>query len=537
MADTTYVNGTVVQADWLNDVNDFVYTDVAAPSGASLVGFLQTGTGAVAQTAQAKMRQTVDVADFGAPVSGDASAAFLAAGTAVAALGGGVVSFRLNYSILTNLTVPDNVHLQGQLISPGQIQDGGVGGDYDSLGSVLKVASSATITLGSASSLSNCILIRSGLDLPFADLATAQAGVPLFAGTAVTIAGDSARVENTLILGFAKAISCANRGKVSFYNVHGDCTDGIDVSGALDVVYLDQCHFWPFTTANYSWTASDATQLILTRGGVAFHFHDTVDWPKITNCFSYGYFRGILLHNTNAAEVIGCSADGPVSAGVPVHANSVGFLIEGSAVDNKLISCYAAGKAQGYNFNATSGHVEVAHSDAVACSIGVYALNTQGLAWFGGLLRACNYGIQVDVSGTHHFHGTKIRDYVTKPVNVTVATTGLQLFDCNFLSPAAGAAVADGMANWTLFPIASADPLNLPNSVGETILVTGTTGFGTMNGGYPGRKVTLLFGGSLTVLNGASMRLSASANFAAVSGSSISFVYTGTQWREIGRCA
>jgi hypothetical protein len=40
--------------------------DLAASGGSALVGFLQAGTGAVARTAQAKMRDTVSVKDFGA---------------------------------------------------------------------------------------------------------------------------------------------------------------------------------------------------------------------------------------------------------------------------------------------------------------------------------------------------------------------------------------------------------------------------------------------------------------------------------------
>ena len=41
-------------------------TTLAGPTGSSLVGFLQSGTGAAARTAQAKFRETVSVKDFGA---------------------------------------------------------------------------------------------------------------------------------------------------------------------------------------------------------------------------------------------------------------------------------------------------------------------------------------------------------------------------------------------------------------------------------------------------------------------------------------
>jgi len=539
MADTTFVAGTVVQPSWLNDVNRFVYDAQigGTTTGAALIKFLQAGTGATTVTAQEKMRQKISVEDFGAPTTGDASAAFLAACTYAATLGGAIVSFKKNYSILTSFTTPDDIHLQGELIAPGQIQDGGTGGNYDALGSVLKIASTATITLGSSSSISNFIAIRSDLDLPFANLAAAQAGVPLFAGTAITIGGDDAKVENALFLGFAKAISSTNRGRMRFYNVQGDCTNGIDVSNALDTVYLDQCHFWPFTTANYSWTSSDATQLILTRSGIAYHFHDTVDWPKITNVFSYGYFRGFRFHNCNAISALGSSADGPVNAGVPVHSGSIGVLIEGTSVDNKLADMYVAGKSQGYYNNATIGNTEYSSCDAVACTIGIDVQNANDVTVIGGLLRNCSYGIQVaNATALVKIHDTKIRDYLTKPVNVSTATSKLFLYNVDFVAPAAGASMSDNASNWTLPTVASTDPLNLPGHVGDVFLVSGTTNFGTLNGGYPGRTVTLLFSGALTVLNGGSMRLNGGVNFAAASGCSLKLTWDGGTWREVGRC-
>jgi hypothetical protein len=58
-----------------------VVTDLALSSGSSTVGFLQAGTGAVATTVQAKLRESVSVKDFGAVGDGvaDDTAAFTAA--------------------------------------------------------------------------------------------------------------------------------------------------------------------------------------------------------------------------------------------------------------------------------------------------------------------------------------------------------------------------------------------------------------------------------------------------------------------------
>ncbi len=59
---------------------------LAASSGSSLVGFIQAGTGAVATTVQAKLRERVSLADFGAlPATADNGAAILSAITYCAA--------------------------------------------------------------------------------------------------------------------------------------------------------------------------------------------------------------------------------------------------------------------------------------------------------------------------------------------------------------------------------------------------------------------------------------------------------------------
>src|SRR3990167_4295772 len=89
MTSKTFVSGTTIDSDWLNDVNDATYAADTAPvgsfreslessAGASLVGYLPAGTGAVATDVQSKLRESVSVLDYGAVGDGvtDDSAAF-----------------------------------------------------------------------------------------------------------------------------------------------------------------------------------------------------------------------------------------------------------------------------------------------------------------------------------------------------------------------------------------------------------------------------------------------------------------------------
>lgn len=86
MTSKTFVSGTIIDSPWLNDVNTKTYNDpvpvaLAASSGSSLVGFIQSGTGATATTVQTKLHESVSVKDFGAIGNGvtDDTAAFISA--------------------------------------------------------------------------------------------------------------------------------------------------------------------------------------------------------------------------------------------------------------------------------------------------------------------------------------------------------------------------------------------------------------------------------------------------------------------------
>jgi len=66
LADTTFVTKiTTIARAWLQDVNDLTYR-ISTSIGSSLVGTVQSGIGAIARTAQAKMRESFSFQDRGA---------------------------------------------------------------------------------------------------------------------------------------------------------------------------------------------------------------------------------------------------------------------------------------------------------------------------------------------------------------------------------------------------------------------------------------------------------------------------------------
>lgn len=97
-------------------LNTFI-SNLAASSGSSLVGFIQGGAGAVARTAQSKLRESVSVLDFGAIGNGiaDDVSAINSAISYVNGLGGGDVYFpKGTYRVKSSIQYLAGVNLVGE---------------------------------------------------------------------------------------------------------------------------------------------------------------------------------------------------------------------------------------------------------------------------------------------------------------------------------------------------------------------------------------------------------------------------------------
>lgn len=93
-----------------------VYATFAASSGSSLIGFIQAGSSAVATTAQAKMRVSVSITDFGAVAGGpDCTAAIHAAQTYLSTTyGGGVIEIPTAQNWFMNAVInKENIVIKG----------------------------------------------------------------------------------------------------------------------------------------------------------------------------------------------------------------------------------------------------------------------------------------------------------------------------------------------------------------------------------------------------------------------------------------
>jgi hypothetical protein len=98
----TSASVTIATYDNVTGNSSGIYAAFAASSGSSLVGYTQVGTGAVATTVQAKLRQTVSVKDFGAVGDGVTNDTAAIQAAINAAIGNQLVLFPAGVYLVTD---------------------------------------------------------------------------------------------------------------------------------------------------------------------------------------------------------------------------------------------------------------------------------------------------------------------------------------------------------------------------------------------------------------------------------------------------
>lgn len=468
---------------------------------------------------------SINVCQYGAYGDGvtDDAPYWQAASNYLQSRGGGTLRYSENHLIDTALRIGIYVRVEGPLGMAGELIS--QSWDYDSRRGVLFVNPTITIQTSDGSSISNCLVIRKGLDLPFADEADATAGILAFSGTAFTVGGQDSEFHHMLILGFEWAIKSSNYERIRCEFVQGDCTNGILIDICSDITYLHGCHFWPFTTVHQTWT----TNALLRRHGTAFKFTNMGDWTKVYFCFCYGYYRGYELAGVNSMTLFNCGADSPGG-----YSGQIAVQISGNATDNRIVNFQAAAQDVAFYIFANVGcHQYLQNCDAWAC--GTHAVLLEGigdLSVIGGTIRDTPNGLTYNDTtkqSVFRFSGVRFRNISGGCVNAETSTDVFHLRDeggCDFGTNAVVLVAGSLQPTW----VASADPLPVPSS-GSFFKVTGTTSFGTISGGWPGRKIALLFEGALTVFDGANVRLP--ANFVSSPDDVLELVSDGVTWYAV----
>lgn len=515
------VSGLLKKMTWANFLAIF-----SAPSGSSLVGFLQAGAGAVARTMQDKERDFVNIADFaGFDSTGVTNSvpALLSAFNSLGAAGGTVyIPPKAKVLIDSTFTIPLNVQIKGAYEFVG-IAGGNTGATFGNLGAII-VNPANTITMASGSGLFGCLIYRKGMALPSADSS-------LFSGTAITSAGDDVFISDCMVLGFNTAFTSTGFQRAHIHNFYHDNINGIVIAFCLDISYLSNCHAWPFSTLPFGPAGVKDG-----RSGTAYNFISGGDWNKITNCFCWGYTNGFIVNACNNMTLLSCGADG----GGPVGLNT-GFQVLGGSYGSKLIDCQTSGQNIGYKVSTLPGqYTTLVNCDAWSIITSGILANGGEVRISGGYLKGCLDGILLGTAGSAFVDGVYFYVNTNSDINIFAPSLNYFIGSHNSFSFPAGTNPIANPANLTVASIASAASPLLPNN-GVVFNITGVTNFGTLLGGWLERKITLVFGGILTVGNGTgsynAIRLNGGLNFTTAAGSTLTLVHNGVQWYEVGRCA
>lgn len=498
----------------------------AANAAMPKVGGSVVATGSTAaRTLEDRAADALNVKDFGAKCDGITDDVTFIQAALNAAVPGQSVWLSTGQHLVdsANLNIPIGVTLLASWNVPGTTSNSAVLGQpmvLATLGGAIVLNPAFTITMASGSAIKGVPIYRKGLVIPAANASS-------FAGTAISIQGDDCYLGYVLVLGFDTLSTSTSQVRGKYEWVYGDNQNGISIINAYDTPYLHHCHMWPFTT--YTSTAVEPSHR---RTGTAYRV-DGSALISLSHCFCISYFCGYELSGDGGPVLVDCQADG-------IYDLAVGFLLGSSgATSGKFIACTTFANAgtttsAGYVSNIPVGdYVEFIGCSSTQAASG-FTINSGDVRIIGGTVDAAFVGVQVSSATS-----VVVLDGL-RAINISSAA----VFNPGgggsiYISPSCDwGRIPHGISS-TLVPdvIASASPLAIP-SFNDVFQISGSTGFGIVNFGWAGRRITLVFGGSMVVSNSGvanGIRLNGSANFSAVSGSSLSLVHNGTQWFETGR--
>lgn len=445
----------------------------------------------------------------------DAAAATITSSRVALAPGGR--TYRLN-----TITVRSGVTLAGEIVS---IPD-----EYSAnepvLPATLLMNSAQQIVLQISSGLHGLTITKYGMTFP---QGTAQ--VATWTGTAVSCPNNGASISACVILGFALAVDAPGHSRLRMRDVLIDCLAGVKNTGSFDVTYLTRVHCWPYASIGHADGAAAQK-----RSGAAFYLENVADWAKLTDCFAFGYFYSYRFNNVNSVTALSCGADS-VSGG---YAGSVGFLVQGTSGDIRLVSPQVAAHDYGiYLENAAANgdaNTQISNPNIWDClSHDVIVKSACGVQIDGGRLSGPAAGVTIDHASSYGtIRGVWFKNDVSQPINQVTASNNFRISECVLES---GGAVNLELAGFESPLLTAAATLTL-NQYHDTQRVDGATTISALSvkESQVGRRVVLYFSAGLTITHSATLFLKGAANATVPAGGVMSFAFFGNgTWREVSR--
>lgn len=300
------------------------------------------------------------------------------------------------------------------------------------------------------------------------------------------------------------------------FNTRVDCVNGLLINNPQDTGHCFNVECFPYATISVNpkgatWADRSGTgfsvQTTFSGSGANCTFYD---------CFAFGYLNGFILTGTNDSILDGCWADGAGAL-----ANSFGFQIIGGfgGAENKLTACVATGQQVGFYINNNIGtETMLVHTTCTGNEVSAVAfgnkqiwINSGDAYLIGSTVRGSGSGgsggktdtavyisgvasrVIIDGLRTQGLTGTQ------PPIYNSGQTPFLFLGINDFRDFTLG---GSPIFQNTVPSVTSVGQVSTLPLTGDTFYVTGGATIAGIGGGYPGRRIRLIFNSSLTVNHG-----------------------------------
>ncbi|MDP3939802.1 MAG: glycosyl hydrolase family 28-related protein [Deltaproteobacteria bacterium] len=533
-------------------------TDLAASGGSALSGFIQSGTGSVARTVQAKAREIVSVNDFGAV--GDGVTDDTAAIAAAIATGQNVWFPKGVYGWSGGITLDT----YGQKLIGAGVTDVT---NEPTDGTVLKKLSGTSIGVTIAT-------YTEGVEISGICFDQNSLG-----GSAIKTGMHNSNIHDIVIHnqgGTSYGIHCTgvNASFIERIRFSGTCYGGVLLDDADAIGYgalysrFNKLFFAQTTgdLSQYGMKISDSNTLSIddfyVQGGKGVYLNDGVSNINFRNLS--GEFDDanelLVVDGATGTEIVGIFVRGGRASQVTTSAgttaffrltNAIGVHIDGVKI-NDAVSAAArryfltnglfAGSIKNITTNNTSGNAHVCVENVTNRSdwMEFDTLYNQGagvvtlsLRTSQSIIRNSNMALSFNAASQL----TLMENVDT--VDLSNMGSGALTVACRAVSNGSGdaARVGYGGIKPLAATVASAADLDLSgnSATGNVFYISGTTGITSISTAstVSGRIVTLIFDGVLTVTDGSNLSLA--GNFTTSAGDTLTLVCRSSTWYEIAR--